>query len=286
MSAFVENFTEQRLVSWHPRGVNLARVREDDSVAADYRKNYRISLVDLGELANIVCYRAWAPIVWLEGTCLSSNFIASHWMALDFENQNYTLKQALKDWSDSPHVIGLTKSHGFAKVKDPAMDRFRIIVPLEKPILDVNTYEFNVGQLIKRYHADETCVDGARFFFPCREIVSVNLDGYLQPVLTYTPPEKIKVNTAHLIEQRRALFGKALPRWVSDFVKHGKMPPFHRLRHSRKWVCWAVGRELLKLGWSRPEIESLLHEAQFDRTRFHPKEIDQAVKSALKKGPN
>jgi hypothetical protein len=262
VALFCEKFTEERLVSWHPDDVDLNQAREDDSVAAEYRSRYKISLVGLEQLAQIVRYRAWAPIAWTGGKCLSANFVCSPWMALDFENPNYTLAQALREWADSPHVIGLTKSHGFAKGTDAAMDRFRIIVPWEMPITDLKTYEFNIGQLIKKYQADETCVDGARFFFPCREIVS----------------------TQALLEQRRAIFGKSLPRWISEFVKKGKLPPFSKLQGSRKWVCYAAGAALKDLGWSKSEIENLLHDAKFDRTGFDPREIDAAIKSAFKKG--
>lgn len=281
---FVENFTESRPVSRHFGRVDLTKVNAGQQLASWFRASYRDTSVDLVQLAAIVQERAWAPIRWRLGACLSENFIDSHWMALDFDETDYTLAQALGDWSDSVHVIGTTKSHGIPKDKKPAKDRFRIIVPWAEPILCAKTYAYNLERLIASHGADATCSDPARFFWPCREIISVNRSGYLQPVKPYAEPERLAVNSEQLAELRRDVFGRALPVWIADFVNRGKLPPFQKLNGSRKWACFAAAAKLRDLGWQVGDTANLIHAAPFDRANFDDDEIDAAVKSAFKRG--
>lgn len=231
---------------------------------------------------------AWGPLVWKDGVCLGDNFVVSHLMALDFDEANYTLASALRDWGDTVHIIGTTKSHQREKISGdgvkPPKDRFRVIVPWERPITSRAEYEYNVGRLISEYDADETCKDAARFFWPCREIVSVNLVGQLQPVRTYTPPERLPVNRARRDSLRSEIFRGAVPLWVADFVRRGKMPTFPKLQNSRKWACFAAAASLRDLDWSVADVANFLHDGKFDRHDFDPNEIDAAIKSAFKKG--
>jgi hypothetical protein len=188
---------------------------------------------------------------------------------------------ALRDWVDTVHIIGTTKSHQVQKKGKPAKDRFRIIVPWSEPITDAATYSYNVELLIRRYNADETCSDAARFFWPCRTIVHVEDSGYLQPVQPFARPERLQVDQAQLAELRRDIFGKDLPQWIARFVRKGELPRSPKLMGSRKWACNAAARQLKSLGWKATEIANLLHDGKFDRANFEAFEIDAAVKSAF-----
>lgn len=279
-SSYVEHFAESRPVSWHPAPVDLDAVNAGNQLASWFRDSYRVTDALLHRVAACISTCAWAPIVWRNGKCLSEDFVSSGWVSLDFDEGMYTLVEAIREWSDTVHIIGTSKSHQLKKNGKAPKDRFRVVVPWEKPITDQATYSYNVELLIRRYGADRTCHDAARFFWPCREIVSLQLTGYLQPVLPYAPPETIPVNSAQLAELRRDLFGRDLPLWIARLLR-GEMPKSDKLQGSRKWACNAAARHLKSLGWSSQDVSTLLHSAEFDRKDFDPSEIDAAVKSAF-----
>lgn len=118
---------------------------------------------------------AWSPCIWKNRKCLEVNFIGAHYCGLDFESEEMTLEQAKKSFCDMAHIIGTTKSHGTPKAM--GIDRFRVVLLWSTPIADLPTYRHNMNRLAMKYPLDAACKDGARFFYPCKEIVSVQDDG-------------------------------------------------------------------------------------------------------------
>ena len=183
------SYLDQRAITWHPKRVDLDLVEKGVQRASQFPRGFRDDLVDIDRLAKAICSCAWSPVIWRDGKRLTENFIASCFMVLDFDEADYTIEQAKADWADSVHIIATTKSHQREKGGKPPKDRFRVVSPWDDCIFDPDVYSHNVAVLVKKYDADPTCIDAARFFWPCREIMSIQRDGYLQPVLPFTKPE-------------------------------------------------------------------------------------------------
>lgn len=133
-------------------------------------------------VAKLICEYAWSPICWSPRERKGDNFAAALWCALDFDSGEYTLERALDDVTSAGlmHVIGTTKSHGLEKGGDspqgqpaPACDRFRLLLRFERVVTDRKLFERAMRAAMETFpHADKSCKDAARFYFPCKEIVS------------------------------------------------------------------------------------------------------------------
>jgi hypothetical protein len=124
---------------------------------------------------EVICHSAWAPALYQGGFRLEKQWVNCSVAALDFDNGT-TLEEAYEIFRDFAHVIATTKSHGIKG------DRFRVILFFEKTISNLELYKYNMRVLTDKYGADKACKDGARFFYPCKELVSVMPGAYL-PVL-------------------------------------------------------------------------------------------------------
>ena len=123
----------------------------------------------------------WSPIIYKENTRKQANFLKSVIIALDFDDGEMTLAQAVDNYfCDVRHIIGTTRSHQLEK-NGIICDRFRVILQLEKPITTAREYRWQMKCAVKRYPIDPQATDAARLFYPCNEIVSVS-DGELWEV--------------------------------------------------------------------------------------------------------
>lgn len=138
-------------------------------------------IFDMERISRCITQFVWSPIVWENGIRHQSKFLAVRLCALDFDDGDLTLENAVNSFCDMTHVIGVTKSH--QKEKNGIIcDRFRVVLVFESKIENLEIYKSNMALLTRIHGADKACKDGARFFYPCNEIVSVNNDGYFQEV--------------------------------------------------------------------------------------------------------
>lgn len=181
----------------------------------------------------------WSGAVWAGGTRKESNFEYSDWACLDFDTGEMSLSEAVRTFVDCHHIIGTTRSHGKGKGGSPPCDRFRVAIPWSKRITDRLSYRYNMQELVKSYPCDSQCIDGARLYFPCVEIISLSFDGFRQEVKTMpsgwgaapAPP-------AHL-----AGSGK-IPHHVNVWLSYPAKPG--RIRHT----YFKIGAALHALGFS------------------------------------
>lgn len=201
----------------------------------------------LDDLAPIVRRNVWSPCKWDGGHRKTTNFISATLIGLDFDNGATTLEQALNIFADSAHIIGTTKSHQKEK-GGRVCDRFRVVLKLSAPITDAETFKETMKHYVDRYDCDSQCKDAARFFNPCREIVSVLDDGFSQDVFTPKPVE-------HRLPARRYKeFGAVRLRTVSALA----MPfPLNEYNH----YCFMVSKDLYDAGWTGDEIYSAIVES-------------------------
>lgn len=177
--------------SVHPLVVPIEEIRRNDRFyASKYAKDFQTYETSFSELPNHVLKHVWSSQLFAGGVRLRENFAGSFCFALDIDSPEYPLERALKDWCDSVHIIATTKNHQVAKGDQPPCDRYRIISLWDRPIVDLEEYEYNISLLIEKYGAD-TCKDGARFFYQCRDVVSTNFEGYRQKVVSFSKPQKV-----------------------------------------------------------------------------------------------
>lgn len=226
-------------------------------------------------VANVTSKYAWSPIIWRDGYRHSQNFVESYWVGLDFDCAELSLEQAVNDFCDCVHVIGTTRNHRVLK-DGVCGDRFRVVLRWDAPIKDRALYKYNVKKLIRRYDADKACSDLARHFFPCREIISVNNDGYFLEVeqIPEDYEERLRIKNAGL---RRA----------------GILSPWAAVLLTSTWEdgtkntnCFRLGCEFARCGVSYEDaIARILEAPEYARRKIPPdlyEEITTAVANGFK----
>ncbi len=269
--------------------------RRDSKYASRFKNGYDVHTIGLREVARAIRSTVYSSSIFKDGVRLRSNFVESHYCVLDIDEPGYSLDDAVRGWCDTVCVIGTTASHrrpkavptwfksrGEVDCAHLNCDRFRIITPWSRPITCEYEYKENLKRLVTKYGADGSCVDAARLWFPCVDVVYGNDAGYLQPVVTYPKPDRLAIDSELLLAQRRAAYGDSLPVWIHRFVANGAIPAWARLEGSRKHACFNAALELRRRGWSQDDVGTLLQAAKFDRADFEGFEIDAAVESAYR----
>ena len=167
------------MFSWHPLKSTDAskfskgfKILEADTFDDSWRMQY---------LERAITKHCWSPIIIKGGHRLEKNFLGSYICALDFDAPYTPLACAIEEFKDFSHIIATTKSHQKPK-NGVVCDRYRVVLWWERLITDLAEYKFNLSKQIDNYYSDKACKDGARFFFPCVDIVSSNGNGKLVPV--------------------------------------------------------------------------------------------------------
>lgn len=223
------------MISYHPDS-------EKAPVGQTFTAGFKtVDTNDPERIAKGIVRFAWSPIVFRGGYRHRDNFLFADWLGLDFEDPNFGLGDALNAFSDMIHIIGTTRNHQVAKGGLPPIDRYRVLVKLENGCESLPDYEWTLRRMRHRYPIDKACVDGARHFFPCREIVSVQDDGYTEAILVAPPPEPPEDRLARLKRTRER---GVLPSWVSSALLYGAS------QGSRSTRCYQLGCRLAELGFS------------------------------------
>lgn len=201
----------------------------------------------------------WSPILWKDNYRAKANFESCRLAVFDFDNGVWGLEDALTFAKEIElaYLIGTTKSHQKEKKSDsgliaPPCDRFRLILKFERPITSLSEYEFNMRQLMQLMPVDISCKDGARFFYPCREIWKSSNQGEKLPVLQCPPEETLEAKALRNIARAKNYAANSCyPAWV-----------LHALNHStpegeRHLTAYKLGAFLYHFGKTEEEILSL-----------------------------
>ena len=218
----------------------------DHQKPALYAKGFKSASVDqLQRIAKCISSFVWSPCIWNQGERKEANFLSSDWAVLDFDDGEMTLSQAMEQWQDCVHVIGTTKSH--LKEKGGLVcDRFRVALKFSQTITDLKTYRYNMKILLDRFPADKACKDGARFFFPCTQIVSIQggEESFLEEVNNMVPDHFEKENTAKIEKYKRSLkLPGSLVLRIKTPIVEGKI----------NTTLYGLGKDLAKYGMSLEE---------------------------------
>lgn len=233
-----------------------------------YRANFeRLSNMSLLKETILTC--AWSPIVWKNNYAKTDNFESSSFLALDFDTPGEeTMEEINHSLQDHKRIIATTKSHNILK-NGIVCDRFRLIIPFTKTITDYKTYKYTYQRALDKYPwADKSCTDGARFFFPSKEVVFFDRESeykweVLEPAFD---PEADKF-------VRLPPTGK-IPLWCLKFINDGVVG------HSRNMTLLGVCCELFRQGFVEADVRRIVMRAKID---WHGVNLEAIIKSASKK---
>ncbi len=230
------------MISFHP----------DNGEPYDARRYWQgfqsVDTDDPNRIAKCMTKFIWSPIKWVDGSRKEANFELCNWLVFDFDTPEMTLAEAQNAFCDCIHVIGTTRNHQKEK-NGIVCDRFRVAMIFARAITDLRVYRYTMHKLMENYPVDRACKDGARFFFPCKEIISVQTEGF----------------SADLYEQVPENFERYNPKKWDTYRDNGVMPPmvawFLRTKvpeGQRNKEAFKVACDLLDYGMEGEEIFSLL----------------------------
>lgn len=235
---------------------------------------------DLKLLGKVLLRYMWSPSVFRDNQRSAANFSYSDFVGLDVDNGNgeiYTLEQAVNDWSDSECIIATTRNHmkekttGTISITHPPVPRFRIITRWESRITDARIYQHTLRTFLKTNpQYDKACCDTARMFYPCKEIVFENYDGYRQPVLEL--PEIARDPRL----EKLATTKKGLDPAVEQFLRTGKT--FGGGRNVSVYVSTLT---LLRAGYLAEKTLELIEKSPFSRQQFSEYELLRSYNNGL-----
>lgn len=249
----------------------------DAGSAAFYTRGFKTADTNAPEaIANGIKGLVWSPCIWLQGNRSEHNFEYADWCVLDFDNGELTLNEAVNNFCDMIHVIGTTKSHQKPKKGGPPTDRFRVMLKFDERVDNLRLYRWNMWKLTTVYPADPACKDGARFFYPCTEIVSASADGYTQEINTDLPDTFDRPPVRAV-----PVDGKGIPVWIKR-VLSVVIPIGERNAEIYKMAC-----DLTRCGFeSGAVLDLVLRSATYRGTLPSPgllREMQQTIASARRK---
>lgn len=266
------------MISYHPRKCDYNKW--------EYAEGYQpLATKDYGHLSVVMRKFVWSPIIYVGGHRKAENFIEAHFLGLDFD-KGLRLSQAVENiFCDMSCIIGTTRHHQLEKIdhttkKKVICDRFRILIELEEPIRSAEHYKQKVKSYVDRYGCDVQACDGARFFWPCKNIVFSNHEGFKEEI--GDPPKQVDEKDKWTMEQQREWAQKnyrlrGLTGWLKKFLEKGVIPEKFGGRNT---ACNQAARELLCIGYDPVEIKRILVRAPFVKEGFLDREYDTTIDSA------
>lgn len=146
---------------------------EKDSAVMD-----QVVDVNLDLLGEVVCKHLWSPSVFKidqDGKMRrrTDSFESSDVVAIDID-EGLSIADAIERLNAQGfgYVIGTTRHHQKEKNGKPACDRYRIVLMLEQVVESGEQYKSLLRRLREELfpELDKSCIDSARFFFPCISI--------------------------------------------------------------------------------------------------------------------
>jgi hypothetical protein len=274
------------MISYHPTPPNA-------ETPWAYSKDFKIQLTkDLNQIADTMLTNVWSPNIFTNGHRANETFRSSFFLVLDFDDGSFTLKDAYHHFIDYRCIIGTTKSHGVVSEKNPTgADRFRVVIPWEKTISDPLVYSYNMEQVVDKYDCDTSCVDPARFYFPCKEITVCQDGEDYYPYTVLPVSERYRADHAELLATQL----KDVERYRTDLIKYGRLKPWHErfLRkgilpeegYSRRWCLFRIAFYLYVCEMKEDMIFRLLVQGNYDKTGIVDieKDVRARMRSAKKK---
>ena len=240
----------------------MISVSKETAIRGDVHRYFTdVKEESLEHLSGIIATSVWSPIIWTGGMRAKKNFKSAEYLALDFDDGKWDLKAAKKWCKENEYtcIIGTSKSHRKEKTTasghtQPAVDRFRLVVPFEKPLTDRQLYEYNMRRIMRNIPCDPSCKHGGRFFYPCKEIIYVK-EGYtFRPEYKISGDELTEQQVVDIVHTRSSRYAEAgiMPASILMSIKHGTEPGG---RHTQ---CYKIGAELFHYGYDIEQITAIV----------------------------
>lgn len=217
-------------------------------------KHYVAKLATFGEVIEVNSFRelnnyitkyAWSPAIF-DGKRKSNNFKEIQLLTYDID-EGLSLDEAeiVLDYLRCSYIIAKTVNH--QKEKNGIIcDRYRIILPLEIPIINTNDYAHNWNRFAKYFKVDESCKDISRFYFGCYDSVIKENNSIRVISSKFIRKETIQTKPIDINKK-----GKLSNRTLKFLDSNGEIPNWHI-----EFLFSA--RDLRAQGYTLNEAESIL----------------------------
>lgn len=235
-----------------------------------YHNNFQVAQCNFETLAKLVTTYVWSPIIWNTGKRDRRYFRACDLLVLDFD-EGLRIEEAKRRFCDCQHIIAPTKSHTEEE------HRFRLIIPLERPIIAREEYEVFMKLMVRKYDADYLCKDAARFYFPSKSVYSLNEnpDDYAAEIPNLRAAIQ-KEEARERAEMNRILKKKkrSIPGYINKLFTDG-CP-----KGQRNITVFKVAIELTYRGFHEIEIFRLFKDSPMD---LEEQEMKRTIRNGVKK---
>lgn len=232
-------------------GISVSLIKDAKQKAY---KTFNPRHVTIDELAFVIKHHVWSPVIFKDSHRRKASFESCDVLAFDFDD-GYSIEDAInlvQTWN-SWAIIGTTKSHQKEKSGEAPCDRFRMILRASSSCVDREQYEYNMELWLEKLKADKSCKDGARYFYPCEEIVfkqtGDTIDWHLLPENYIRELDRFKKNQKAAERHRHQ---GTIPRWIQTRVSEGVTPG------NRHRYCYAIGAALSEIGYGIDEITEFI----------------------------
>ena len=248
--------------------------------------------IDLDDLKDIIPHITkenypWSPNIFSDEYRHGVSFCRCDLLGLDYDTGTPTLIDIITrlNKSDLAFIVGTTKSHQKEKTCKkskktlPPLDRFRVILKVEGFADNIIQFNNQIKRLANKLDGiDTSCSEGARFFWPCREIIA-HRDGKSLKAPRKIQKEKLKSRIKQ-IKQSELLLGKSgwLPSELIVFFKTGTHVG------DRRPCLFKYGARLTRLGWPENKVIDVLLSAPFDKSDLEYKDMLRQVKRGIAYG--
>lgn len=216
---------------------------------------------DWGTFCALLTSKVWSPIIWSNGYRAKANFLSCQYIVLDYDNGLLTLQamQKVCETFGLWYILATTKSHQKPKVSssgkaEPACDRFRLVLKARGVCQSRELYEYNMRLFAEYWPCDPSCVDGARFFWPCTDVWAFST-GKSIPWLPFEDDYVLEEDRYARAHAKLAEMGKngVMPDWVEGILKCKVSIPVGE-RHK---TCYRLGATWANLGWPLDKLYKL-----------------------------
>lgn len=224
-----------------------------------YFDNFLV-LKNMRLLAEYMLKYAWSPCIWRDGKREKENFLEAHFLVLDFDQPGEeTLEEINHSLQDHKRIIATTRNHQKLK-KGVLCDRFRLVIPFDRPLTTLADYEYNMQLALKKWPwVDKSALDGGRFFFPSNKILYFDNSAIYSWETSTTPTSYLDTLTTLKTKINMNVNGK-IPDWCLGFINNGWLGR-DGSRHVR---VYAVAFELFKQGFVEDDVVRLIRRAPID----------------------
>jgi len=166
----------------------------------------------------------WMPAVLSNEYRSKENYAFNQFICLDYDNGNPTLSWMacrIKQLGFM-HFLGTTHHHQKEK-NGKICDRFRLILPLKRPMPDSDLrYNWVMKKMLTKWgKADDQAINKTRMFKPCSEIISIS-DGKLFDYEEPPSDEEIEESERKRIERlrpKRFIKTARIPKGLKERIK-------------------------------------------------------------------